>query len=285
MLLFKKYFIFYNIIKFFKGRLLVSNTVNLIYDKLFLEKEKKLNISVFVSGAEQVGTTWCGLSITHALNIHKKKVLFVDGNGCLSNVSSYLALIHPYYLEDYFEGKKTLNQLIFAYKNKDFNILTANSGGKYLIEQSIGRIQLFSQDLQILAENYSHIAIDLGAGIDIKNLSLCQIAKNIIILCSDNNADIVRTFDTIRFMTSVGLGNNCKLIINKVNSYDEGYKTYEKLKKATERNGLNFPELLGIIRLDARIRDTIKNKELLLSRYIESEAAQDILEIAKKLSI
>jgi hypothetical protein len=44
---------------------------------------------------------------------------------------------------------------------------------------------------------------------------------------------------------------------------------------------LKFPDLLGIIRLDARIRDTIKNKDLLLSRYPESEAAQDISEIAK----
>ncbi len=262
---------------------MVEDEAFLIYDKLFLSDDNKTDISVFVSGAEQLGTSWCALSIAHALNIFKKRVLFVDGNGNLSNVSSYLQLLHPFYLEDYVEGKKTLNQLVLAYKNKDFNILTAKSGNKYLAGQNIGRILLFSQDLHILAENYDFVAVDLGTDIEEKNLSLCQIAKNIIILCSENSADIVKTFDLIKFMNNIGFINKCKLIINKTNSYDEGYKTYEKLKKATERNGLKFPELLGIIRLDTRIRDTIKNKELLLTRYFESEAAQDICDIAKKL--
>lgn len=263
----------------------MENTDNLIYDELFLAKSKKTDVSLFVSGAEQLGTSWSALSIIHALNIFKKKVLFVDGNGNLSNVASYLNLLHPFYLDDYFEGKKTLNQLVLAYKNIDFNILTAKSGNKYLAGQNIGRIQLFSQDLHILAENYDFVAIDLGTDVDTKNLSLCQIAKNIVILCSENSADIVKTFDLIKFMNNVGFINKCKLIINKTNSYDEGYKTYKKLKKATERNGLKFPELLGIIRLDTRIRDTIKNKELLLTRYFESEAAQDICDIAKKLEV
>lgn len=261
----------------------MENTSDLVYNKLFLTSKKDIDISVFISGAEQLGTSWCALSVAHALSINKKKVLFVDGNGNLSNVASYLQLQNSYFLEDYVSGKKTLNQLISAYKNKYFNILTAKSGNKYITEQSIGRIQLFSQDLQVLAENYDFVAIDLINDMDMRKISLCQIAKNIIILCSENSADIIKTFELIKFMNNMGLGNNCRLIINKVNSYDEGYKTYDKLKKATERNGLNFPDLLGIIRLDTRIRDVIKNKELLLTRYPESEAAQDVYDIAKKL--
>ncbi len=259
----------------------MNNCSCFTYNDLFLTTKERKDISIFISGAEQVGTSWCALSIAHALNLLNKKVLLVDGSGSLSNFSSYLSLKNNNNLEDYFSGKKTLNQLIVAYKNKDFNLLTAISGNKYITHPPLGRIQIFAQDLNILSENYNHTLIDLGSDVLEKNINLCKIAGNIIILCSDSNDGLVKTLDTIKYLNQMGFGDNCKIIINKANSFEGGYKIYEKLEKAAERNGLKFPVLLGIIRLDARIRDTIKNKDLLLSRYPTSEAAQDISEIAK----
>ena len=207
----------------------------------------------------------------------------MDGNGELANISSYISMHNPVYIEEYIEGKKTLNQVVTPFKNKDFNILSAISGNKYLATMPLGRIQLFAQDLQIISENYDFTFIDLGVGVALENLGLLQIADNVVLLCSENTADLVKTLDLIRYINQLDIPINCKLIINKVNSFEDGYKIYKKLNKASERNGLNFPELLGIIRNDTRIRDTIRNKDLLLTRYPTSEAAQDVSEIAKKL--
>ena len=169
------------------------------------------------------------------------------------------------------------------YKNKNFHILTAELGNNYLAELPLGRVQSMAEDLQILAENYDHTIIDLGTELTDKNLSLCQIADNILIMCSENSADLIKTFDLIKFMNETKIDANYNLIINKVNSFEDGYKIYEELNKAADRNGLKCPDLLGIVRIDTRIRDTIRNKELLLSRYPTSEAALDICNIAKKL--
>lgn len=261
----------------------MSNETDIIYNRLFLKNEVQRHISVFISGAENIGTSWCALTMAHAFNLEKKRVLLVDGNGDFSNIASYLVLQAPQYLEQYVSGQKTLNQLICAYKNKDFNILTGKSGNGYLDEQPLGRIHLFADDLNIIAENYEQTLIDAGTNISEKTLSLCQIADNIILMCSENNADLIKTFDLIKFMNETNISANYYLIINKVNSFEDGYKIYEKLNKAADRNSLKFPELLGIVRIDTRIRDTIKNKELLLSRYPTSEAALDICSIAKKL--
>ena len=257
--------------------------IDFIYDRLFLTKEKKQNISVFISGAEQTGSSWCSLSLAHALNLSKKSVLLVDGNWELANIPSYINIQPPFYIEDYLDGKKTLNQIITAFKNKDLNILAAKSGNKYLTDIPIGRIQLYAQDLQILSENYDFTFIDLGTSVASENLCLLQIASEVIILCSENTSDLIKTLDLIKYINSLEVQINCKLIINKVNYFEDGYKIYEKLNKASERNGLNFPELIGIIRHDTRIRDTIRNKDMLLTRYPTSEAAQDISEIAKKI--
>ncbi len=272
-------------INFVLCRCVLSENLDVVYDHLFLKKGTSRHISLFVSGAENVGTSWCVLSIAHALNLERKKVLLVDGNGDFSNIASYLVLSSPQYLEQYITGDKTLNQLICAYKNKDFNILTGESGKNYLVEQPLGRLQIFADDLSIIAENYNHTLIDAGTNISEKTLSLCQIADNIILTCSENNADIIKAFELIKFINELKLSSNYYLIINKVNSFEDGYKIYEKLGKASDRNHLKFPELLGIVRLDTRIRDTIKNKELLLCRYPTSEAALDICNIAKKLNM
>ncbi len=256
---------------------------NELYERLFLRKGIARHISVLISGSGQIGTSWCSLSIAHAMNLEKKRVLLVDGNGNFSNIASYFPLNNPKYLEDYINGNKTLNQQLTAYKNKDFHILTGLSGHDYLSEQPLGRLHILTDDLCILAENYDHTIIDAGVQLNNKNLSFCEIADNIIIMCSENNADLIKTFDLIKELNERSIPANYYLIINKVNSFEDGYKIYEKLHKASDRNGLNFPDLLGIVRLDTRIRDTIKNKELLLTRYPSSEAATDISNIVKRL--
>lgn len=261
----------------------LDNDLTLVYKRLFLENGAPRHISAFISGAEQTGTSWCALSIAHALNLEKNKVLLVDANGNFSNIESYLKLSSPLYLEAYTQGKKTLNQLISAYKNKDFNILTATAGNNYLLDQPQGRIQIFAEDLNIIAQNYDHTIIDLGTEVNEKNLSLCRISDNIIIMCSEKSTDLVRTLELIKFIEKNGGNANYNLIINKVNSFEDGYKIYKELSKAADRSGIDIPRLLGIVRIDTRIRDTIRNKELLLTRYPTSEAAIDICGIAKKL--
>ena len=260
----------------------MAEDFNIVYNRLFLEKGTSRHISIFVSGNEHIGSSWCALSLAHALNHEKKRVLLVDGNGNYSNISSYILLNNPLYLEEYFNGNKTLNQLLTAYKNKDFNILTGNT---FLADASIGRIHVFTEDLGYLATNYDHTIIDVGEDLTEKNLNIYQLADTIFIMCSEKNSDLVKTLDIIRHINEIGLNANCNLIINRVNSFEDGYKIYKELYKALERSNLPIPNLIGMVRFDTRIRDTIKNKELLLTRYPASEAAIDICNIAKKLCL
>ncbi len=261
----------------------LTDDANVIYQSLFLSKGMPRNISIIISGAERIGSSWCSLTLAHAVNLGRKKVLLVDGNGKFSNIASYLVLQNTKNIEDYIKGKKTLNQLVIPYKNKNFHILMAQQGNNYLSELPLGRVQIFAEDLQILSENYDCTIIDIGTELNCKNLSLCQIADNILIMSSENSADLIKTFELIKFLNNINIDANYNLIINRVNSFEDGYKSYDKLNKASDRLGLRCPELLGSIRIDTRIRDTIRNKELLLSRYPTSEAALDICHIAKKL--
>ena len=155
---------------------------NIIYDNLFLESKHNKNIYAFISGAENIGASWLSLTIAHALNQQKKKVLAVDGIGNHSNILEYLSIQKHLYIEEFMEGRKTLNQLILAYKNQDFNILTGQSGNNYISSLPLGRAQVLSNDLRIIAQNYDHVFIDVGSELSQNNLTFYNIANNIIIL-------------------------------------------------------------------------------------------------------
>ena len=260
----------------------MSENLGAVYRQLFLDKGIPHNISVLLTGVEHIGVSWCSLSLAHALNLSKQKVLLVDGNGNFSNISTYILLQNPLYLDDYFQENKTLNQLITAYRNKDFNILTAKPGNNYLEFYPLGRIHVLINDLMTLIEPYNYTLIDIGSDVNEKNMAFCHIANNLIFVLSQKNSDLIKTYETINFLHKSGIKAKYNLIINKVNSFEDGYKIFKELSKAADKNNLPPLHLLGIIRSDTRVRDTIRNKELLLSRYPTSEAAVDIQNIAQK---
>jgi flagellar biosynthesis protein FlhG len=73
------------------------------------------------------------------------------------------------------------------------------------------------------------------------------------------------------------------VVINRVNSIEDGLRTYQLLDKAC-REFLKFsPPLLGVIRQDTRVRDAIRNQTTIITRYPQSEAALDVMTIARRI--
>ncbi len=68
-----------------------------------------------------------------------------------------------------------------------------------------------------------------------------------------------------------------------VNSTREGERTYNTLLKACEGFLKISPPLLGVIRRDDKVADAIRSQTSILTRSPNSEAASDVLIIAKKL--
>ena len=84
-------------------------------------------------------------------------------------------------------------------------------------------------------------------------------------------------------MTSRYPNTSLRIVINQVNYIEDGYRTYKLLKKASSEFIKNVPTLLGIIRQDTRVRDSIRNQSTIISRYPQSEASLDIMAIAQRI--
>jgi flagellar biosynthesis protein FlhG len=74
-----------------------------------------------------------------------------------------------------------------------------------------------------------------------------------------------------------------RLIINMASSVQEGERTYAILQKACREFLKIEVELGGIIRRDLHVRESIRKQTSLLTRFPNSEAAEDVQAILARL--
>ena len=244
---------------------------------------KGRNMIAVASGKGGGGKTWFSVTLAHALSSLRQKTLLFDGDLGLANIDIQLGLMVKDDLGSVIAGAKTLNQIIHHCDKTHFDIIAGRSGSAGLASMPVGRLQILGEDLSLLASNYNKVILDMGAGVEKPVRILSGMAEKIIVLCTDEPTSLTDAYAFIKIMAMQYPKCNLNVVINQANSIREGQRTYDTLLKAC-RNFLKIsPELLGIIRRDTRVRDSIRNQAPLISRYPTSEAAEDVIAIAGKL--
>ena len=244
---------------------------------------KGQNMIAVASGKGGVGKTWFSITLAHALSSFKQKTLLFDGDLGLANVDIQLGLMVNDDLGSVIAEKKTLNQVVSHSDKTRCDIIAGRSGSAGLASMPIGRLQILGEDLSLLAHGYNKVILDMGAGVEKSVRILSSLAEKIIVVCTDEPTSLTDAYAFIKIMSMQYPKSRLYVVVNQANSVREGERTYETLLKAC-RNFLKIsPPLLGVIRRDTRVRESIRSQMPLLSRYPTSEAAEDVLAIAKKL--
>jgi len=254
------------------------------YNNNFIQLPRKGdNIVAIASGKNGVGRTWFAIALTHAISLCRKKVLLFDADCGMDNINTQLGLSENDGLESAINGKKCLNQVVENYDKGHFDVISRKYDDERLSNVPVGRLQILGDDLCILADNYDKVVLDISAGIENDVRILSGMAKNIIVLCTPEPSSLVEAYKYIKIMFEQYSKNEFLIVINQVNSLQEGERIYELLQKACD-DFLNVSiKLLGSVRRDTRVRDAIRNKVSVISRYPTAEVSEDVWMIAKKL--
>ena len=241
------------------------------------------NLIAVASGKGGVGKTWFSITLAHAFSIFKQKTLLFDGDLGLANLDIQLGLMVSSDLGSVVRGQATLNQVVHYADKIRCDVIAGRSGSSGLAAMPVGRLQILAEDITLLSSAYNRVILDMGAGVDSSIRILSGAAGRIIVLCNEEPTSLTDAYAFIKIMALQYPRCRVNIVVNQADSLREGQRTYDILLKACQKFLKISPELLGIVRRDTRVRDAIRNQMPLIARYPTSEAANDVIMIARKL--
>lgn len=241
------------------------------------------NLISVASGKGGVGKTFFSVTLAHTLAKDHGKVLLLDGDLGLANVDIQLGLAVEHDLAEVFSGQSELANAVTRYQDGGFDIVAGPSGTGSLAALPRDRIVNMRQKMYVLATRYDHAVLDLGAGIDPPVRILAALARTCLVITNDEPTALTDAYAFIKVMTASAPGTELQVVVNMAEEVRQGQRTYETLSRACENFLRIRPPLAGIIRRDRHVRESIRNQCSLLSRYPNSDAADDIAALARSL--
>lgn len=238
------------------------------------------NIIAVASGKGGVGKTWFSITLSHALAKKGKKVLLFDGDLGLANVDVQLGSMPKRDLNDVIRGRLGLDKVVQRYEEGGFDIVAGRSGQASLSALPSQRLTLLRDQLLEVASSYDYVILDLGAGVDRTVRMFSATAAKTLLVSTDEPTSLTDAYAFIKLGSAAGMSKHVSVVVNQASSTVEGERTYKTLLKACENFLRLTPPLAGIIRADARVKDTIRHQTPILIRSPNSEAAEDATKIA-----
>lgn len=239
------------------------------------------NLIAVASGKGGVGKTWFSITLAHALAKSGKKVLLFDGDLGLANVDVQLGLMPKRDLNDVIRGRLGLDKVTQRYEEGGFDIVAGRSGQASLSALPSQRLTLLRDQLLEVANSYDVVILDLGAGVDRTVRMFSATATKTLLVATDEPTSLTDAYAFIKLGSAAGMSKNISIVINQAASIHEGERTYKTLLKACENFLRLTPPLAGMIRLDSRVKDSIRHQTPILIRSPNADAAEDVQKIAQ----
>jgi len=106
-------------------------------------------------------------------------------------------------------------------------------------------------------------------------------AMRTLLVVTDEPTSLTDAYAFIKLGNAAGMSKNISIVVNMAPSTIEGEKTYKTLLKACENFLRLRPPMAGMVRMDQRVKETIRHQTPLLTRSPNSDAAEDVEKITR----
>jgi flagellar biosynthesis protein FlhG len=246
------------------------------------------NLIAVASGKGGVGKTWFSVTLSHCLGRIGARPLLVDGDLGLANVDVQLGITPGHDLAAVIAGTVPVRDAIHqvdggAKSGRGFDVLAGRSGSGALGALKPEELGNVVRLIEGLAKSYSHVVLDLGAGIDAPVRAMCAAAGLVLVVLTDEPTSLTDAYALTKVLKLRDPATPLEVVVNLVESPSQGRRTYQALAHACRSFLGQEPQLAGIVRRDKLVKEAIRQQTPLLVRYPQSHAVHDIEALANLL--
>jgi flagellar biosynthesis protein FlhG len=251
-------------------------------DLIRLWKKKKFYCKVLSvsSGKGGVGKTNFSVNFAYALtNLFSKKVLLIDADIGLGNVHLLINANPSKTMRNILQGQK-IESIIQRCHN--FDVLLGFSGINDLNEIDEINVPHIINQLSRISYRYDYIIIDTSAGLDSKVLNFLRNSDISYIITTPEPTSLTDAYALIKTLKSIYGYSKFRIIVNMYKSKSEALSTFEKLEYACAKFINLKISLAGIIPYSRKLKDAVKQRDLMLKVDMHSPFSEAVTKIARK---
>jgi len=216
---------------------------------------------VVTGGKGGVGKTSLVTSVGVVLARAGERVLAVDLDLGLGDVSVMLRVNARATIEDHLAGERSIEECIHAGPG-GLCVLPAGSGTLAMGRPDAARRRRILEGLAGVADRYDLILADTAAGIGPDVLDFCAAADRVLLVTAPEPAAVTDAYGLIKALDALGRESGPdvptpELVVNLCSGSEEAERTAARLRAVCERFLARSPRLLGWLPRCAAVRDGV----------------------------
>jgi len=240
------------------------------------------DIVTVTSGKGGVGKTNISVNLAIILKQLKRNVLLIDADINLGNVNLILGIRPKYTIADALVGNVELENIIVS-GTQGIDILPAASAVQDLLKMEDDIIRKLGDAFSRLEHEYDIIVVDTGSGISRNVMSFVLGSDKTIVIVTPDPASITDAYGMIKLIRRYETSIPVMLIVNMVDSEDEGESLYKKMNLMVQRFLKSDILYGGSILQDSFVSDSIRKQRPLVLEYPNSISVNALKMITRNL--
>jgi flagellar biosynthesis protein FlhG len=244
---------------------------------------ENLRVISFTSGKDGVGKSSVVINLAELLAKLGNRVLVVDADPSMGDISLLLGLAPPYTLNQVLSGERRLEEIIVDGGN-GVKILPAGIGAqRYQTLSPSERLSLF-QGMERLEETFDYVLIDTGAGIPANVTGFASAAREVVLVVTPEPTSITDAYALVKTLSARYEALRFRLLVNKCRDAEEGASLFLKLSTITTR----FLEIslvyAGCILHDEMLVESVRRRGALCRLFPNAKAAASFRALAQHIT-
>lgn len=238
-------------------------------------------IITVTSGKGGVGKSNFVVNLGITLQKLGKKVMIFDADVGMGNDDVLMGFLPKYNVFDIVFNNKEIHEVVIN-GPYGLKLLPGGSGISKVEELTNNQRESFINKLNEL-RGLDYILMDTGAGINRSVLGFIACCEELILLTTPEPTSLTDAYSLLKAVNHFKIKSSSKVVINRVMSEEEANITFGKFNNAVNNFLKMKVEYLGSVAEDRKLVQSVRQQQPLVIGYPNSEAAQDINKIAKKL--